>query len=164
MSTTVFNRHAYPAFVIPLALSSAVVSLTGTTTETALAAITNPAGAMGLSGALRITALWTHTNGVDDKILRVRLGGLTGTAFTAITATTTATTQTQTIISNRGSASSQVDGPLTSTGLGSSTAAVVTGTIDTSAETTIVLSGELENTADTVALQRYIVELLVGRD
>src|SRR5213079_2421852 len=50
-----------------LAQSAVAASVTGTLTETVLATIAIPAGAMGVNGAIRVTALWSYTNSADTK-------------------------------------------------------------------------------------------------
>lgn len=134
--------------------------VTGTTSETALATITIPAGAMGANGILRITGLATYTNSVNNKTLRYRFGnGLSGTAFASSVLTTTAATRLTMSIQNRNSASSQIGG-LANGSLGGTSTANVTGTIDTTSSQTLTISGQLANTGETITLESYIVELL----
>jgi hypothetical protein len=144
-----------------LAASAVQVAHTGNTAETALATITVPGGAMGANGILRITTLWSHTNGADNKLLRVRFSGAAGTTYLAITATTTATMRNQCQIANRNAANSQVGGAAAVTfGFGASSGAVVTSAVNTAADATIVITGQLGNAADNVNLESYLVELL----
>lgn len=139
----------------------AVAALTGTTAETTLATVTVPAGMLGPNGALDILALWTFTNSANVKTLRVRLGGLLGTAFLETTQTATAAAQTTTRIFNRGSVASQV-GFVASvvSGGGNSTGAIVTSAIDTSAAVSLVITGQLANAGESITLQDYSVRAL----
>lgn len=149
-------------FVVPTGGQSAVaVPLTGTASETALASVTIPAGAMGANGIIRVTALWTYTSNTNAKTLRVRFGnGLSGTAFqNHSTSNSTAAIRTFTTIQNRNSASSQIAG-MSSGQFTASSTANVTGTIDTTAQQTITLSGLLGSAGDTITLESYLVEVL----
>jgi len=114
---------------------------------------------MGANGILRITALFSYTNSVNNKTLRFRFGnGLSGTIFVSSINTTTASYRLTHVIQNRNSASSQVGGMLNGT-IGGSTSAVVTGTIDTTAQQTVSITGQLANTGETITLESYLVEL-----
>lgn len=140
--------------------SGVAVPVTGTASETSLAAITIPAGAMGANGILRINALFSYTNSGNTKTLRFRFGnGLSGTAFATSAGTTVAAIRLETQIQNRNSASSQVAGIAGAT-IGGTSTANVTGTIDTTASQTLTISGQLANTGETITLESYIVELL----
>jgi len=137
-------------------------SVTGTVTETALATITVPAGAMGLNGIIRVTPLFSYTNSANNKTLRVRLGGIGGPAFLSNAATTTLLAQPIVLIRNRGVANSQVGfTAATFSSVGITTGALATGSVDTSAATTVVISGQLANTGETITLESYLVELIV---
>lgn len=143
-----------------LAASAVQVPHTGTTSETALATIPIPAGAMGANGALRVLTLSSYPNSANAKITRVRLGGIAGTAFLAASTTTTVGTPNMTFIQNRNSQSSQVGSAVAdSKSFVSSATALVTGTIDTSAAQDLVISGQLALDTETMNLERYIVEV-----
>lgn len=144
-----------------VAQSNTAVSHTGDTNETALATITIPAGLMGATGTLRITTLWSHTNNANNKTLRTRLGGISGTAFSALVLTTTLTSHLVTIIRNVSAASQKSNPGVTTTIYGSSTSAMITGTINTANAQDLVLSGQCANGADTITLESYIVELIL---
>jgi hypothetical protein len=147
-------------WVIPTGGQSSVGASCGAdTTEDVLANITVPF--FGANGRLRITTLWTMTNSGNNKTMRVRLGGASGTIYMTSTQTTQATLKDMREIGNRNSASSQVGGmPGTSGGFGLSTTAVVTSTVDTSAGTVLVISGQKANSGETLTLESYCVELL----
>lgn len=154
---------AAPKAPVLLASSSATgMAVTGTTTETALATVTIPAGAMGLNGGVEIRTSWTYTNSANNKTIRHRFGGISGTVYFATTATTSATAVITTRIRNRGAANSQIGaGP--STGFGPYTGgsgAHVTSAVDTSAAVDISITGELANTGETITLNSYEVWLL----
>lgn len=143
-----------------LAQSASPASVTGTLTETALATVTIPAGAMGLNGALRITVLWSHTNSANTKTLNTRLGGVSGTIISGLPVTTTASTQAMTMLRNRGAANSQVRFGSTTNSFSAFSSAVVTHAVDTSVAQDLVLTGVLTNTGETITVEAYTVELL----
>ena len=151
--------HIFPEVI--LGASAVAVSVTAVTTEETLATITVPANMMGANGQIEVITLWTMTNGADDKIPRIRLGG---TAFFSYTATTIATLQSYCRIANRNNASSQVSMTNVSTfsgGFGTSASAVVTGAVATgTANRDITITGQKETAGDTLTLESYIVKLM----
>jgi hypothetical protein len=142
---------------IVLGSRAVAVSHTGNTTETTLATVVVPAGAMGANGALRVWTLWSHTNGANNKTLRVKLST---TAFVAIVNTSTATFQDLVTVMNRNSASSQLShAAAQATRFGASTSAVTTGSVDTSSAQNLTITGQLATGSDSVTLEGYSVEL-----
>jgi hypothetical protein len=151
-------------FRIPAGGASGVAtSVTNTLTETILATIPIAAGAMGPNGALRITAVFSHTNSANSKTLRIRLGGIGGTAFTDYTNTANAAQMTQRIIQNRNSQASQVAGPSTvPNAVAPTTGSSATGTINTAVAQDLVITGQMAALAETITLESYLVEILYG--
>lgn len=143
-----------------LGASAVAVSGPADTNENILATITIPAGAMGLNGILRVYSNWSFTNSANNKIMRVRLGGIGGTAYFQTTQTTQAWYADFRIISNRGVANSQV-GPQNSAQFGSGSGSPATSAIDTSAATTLVITGQKASAGDTLTLESYLVELIL---
>lgn len=144
--------------------STANSAVTGTTNETTLATITIPANSMGPNGRLKVTTTWSYTNSANAKSLRVRLNGIGGTAFLTGSVTTTDTAKYETEIYNKGATNSQecFSAPSAQGGWGTSTAAIITGAIDTTADRDIVITGQLVNTGETITLKNYKVEILYG--
>lgn len=146
-----------------LAASGVLASHTGDTTETALATIAIPAGAMGPNGMLKVTSLWTVPNSANNKTLRYRLGGGAGTEFLAYVATTSAAVHAQRVIQNRNSQASQVGfSPASSNSYVATTASNATGTINTANAQDLVISGQLASAGETITLEGYLVELKYG--
>lgn len=145
--------------VLVLGSSAVAVSGPADTAENILATVTIPAGAMGTNGRLRIESLWTITNSANNKIPRIRLGGIGGTQFMGRVIGAAATFYNLFTIANRGVTNSQIsnqaNGDVTI-----STAAVVTGTIDTSAAQTLVFTGQKASAGETITLESYLVELI----
>jgi len=140
---------------IILAQSGVASSVTGTTSETTLASITIPGGMMGANGSLRITPFFSVTNSANNKTLKVKLGS---TAFSSLAVTTSATTTLLVAVRNRGSASSQI--AMSSTGVGISTIAPQSGSVDTAVDQVLTITGQLASTGETITLEGYTVEVL----
>lgn len=140
-----------------LAKSSVAASHTGNTTETTLATVSIPAGAMGPNGRVRITSLWSATNNANNKSMRHKFGG---TNYFAQNMSTQQGWRHETEIANRNAANSQVGN--TSNVFGSQAAAPNTSAVDTTSAVTVLITGQLANSADTVTLESYRVEVLYG--
>lgn len=157
-------RAAAAALGVPfvLAQSGVQVSHTGDTNETILATITVPANAMGPNGRVIVTYIGSVTNNGNNKIFRIRFGGIGGTVFDQVTLTTSPSVRVQKEIINRNSAMSQVGMVATIGGFGSSGTAITTGSVDTTDAVDIVITGQLANGTDTIALEAYRVEVVYG--
>ena len=149
-----------------LGMSNVAVPLTGTTSITALATVSVPAGAMGLNGVLRVTTTWTCTNNANAKTARFNFGaagaGTGGTQYLSSNLASTTGTRDIRMVANRGSVSSQFGMPAGTPvgGLGTTAGALCTTTVDTSAASEICICGTLANSADTLTLESYLVELI----
>jgi len=143
-----------------LGASAAASSVTGTLTETALATVTVPASSLGANGRIRIFALFSFTNSANSKIMRIRFGGIAGDIFLTNTQTTNATLFCTKEFANRNATNSQVAFAQGQPGFAATTAAVTTGTQDTTVSKDVVISGLLANTGETITLESYTVEML----
>jgi hypothetical protein len=146
-----------------LAQSGVQVTNTGSTTENTLATITIPAGAIGANGSVRLTWAIGRVSGTANTVQgRVRFSGAASTIFGTIPLTTAQfSAKGQVDIVNRNSASSQIGGPSGATGgFSTSTSAVVTAAVDTTAETTIIITCQNTDAADVGALEFYRCELM----
>lgn len=164
--TRQFGDHVY---VAPqsgqwrlLGMNAVAVSHTGNTTETTLATIPVPAGAMGANGAIRVKVRGTCTNNANTKTPRVRLGGIGGSSFVGVAFTTVGTWMYEVIIQNRNSTASQ----LGSTYGNRTTDLVVvehprvTATVSTSSAQDLVITVQLGNAADSISVESYTVETM----
>lgn len=142
--------------------SAVAVSAPADTTEDTLATITIPANAMGANGRLRVSTFWSHTNSANNKTLRVRYSGASGTIFSTFTNTTTAAMRAQCEIVNRNATNSQVGGFNGTGGFGSGAASLLTSSVDTTAATTVVITGQKASSGETLTLESYLVELIPG--
>lgn len=139
-----------------IAQSAVAVPLTGTLTETTLATITIPAGAIGPNGSVEILTLWSYTNSANTKTMKVKLGA---TAINTAAGTTTATSQQFARVANRNSAASQIAFSNSTSGFGNSAGANITSAVDTSASVDITITGTLTNTGETITLESYVVKI-----
>ena len=137
---------------------AAFPDVTGTTAETSIVAMTIPGGTLGANGVVRIRVLSTHTNNTNAKTLRVYFGGV---LVLGPTMTTTATFRDEHEIFNRNSVSSQVfyGSGSQAGGFGSTSGALLTGTVNTASDVTVEVTGQLGNAADSIILQSLIVEV-----
>lgn len=138
-----------------IAATGVAASTTGDTVENTLATITVPA--MGPRDILIIRTLWTVTNSVNTKTMRVKFGSFTAYARgeTAI-----ASNEKMTIIQNRGATNSQVAWANNATGFSTSANANTTGAQDTTGNVTLLITGQNGLAAETITLEAYYVELL----
>jgi len=147
-----------------LAMSATAVPLTGTLTETALATVPIPIGALAANSMLRITALWSFVNSTaDNKFVIIRLAGVSGDAYFSNNYTNTLSLETVTHIWGR-TLTSQLgkQAGLGQAG-GSSTSANKTSSRNMATAIDLVLNGQLvTSTANTITLEAYIVELMAG--
>lgn len=143
-----------------LAASAVAVPLTGSTSETALATISIPAGAMGANGSLRIWTTWSVNNNANAKTGRIRLGGISGTAHQTGQFVSSLAGNEVLLISNRNSQASQLSQQNSTSPFGTNGNGNNTGTDNTANALDLVISGQLANSGDTITLERYIVEIL----
>lgn len=143
--------------------SGVQVATVNNTAEQVLATIPIIGGLLGVNGVIRVSTLWTLTNNVNVKTLRVRLGGVAGTIFWAVAGASIATLKGHCQIANRGAQASQVAMDSATLAFGSSTGAVVTGTIDTSINQDLVITAQKATGTDTTILEAYQVEICPGQ-
>ena len=135
----------------------------GDATETALATITLPAGAMGANGVVRVVFSLSHTSSANVKTFRVRWNGLAGSNFMQMGPTTTANSSGRVEIHNRNATNSQVagGGGNTAGGWGSAASGLGTASVDTTAAVDIVLTCNWAGatSGETIQLEHYTVEV-----
>lgn len=138
-------------------LAQSAVAVTGAldTNENTFATVTIPAHAIGKNGRIVVHTAWTHTNS-NNKTLRVKFGGTNTTARVVSTAGTV-TLRTEGF--NRNSSASQLWKPADYDGIGTSTGAIVTSSIDTTAAVTLLITGQKATGTDALTLESYSVEI-----
>lgn len=171
-SDTTLSRAAAGALAVEgkpipyvFAQSAVSVAVGAVTTETALATITIPGGAMGPNGCVIIDTAWLVTANANAKTLRIRAGGIAGTEYQSYApgATIVANNRTTTI-NNVNSQSSQraLGSPFNISGVGSTTSGQQISTVDTSVDWDLVISGQKASSGDTLSLEAYRVIICYG--
>lgn len=133
-------------------------ALTGTTAETEIGTYTLPAGILGATGMVRVTAFYSMVGTAGTKAPRIKFGG---SAF--VGNTNAANVLSQSLI---GLVINKTAGTQTCTALGSATGlgAVVSSSlslaVDTTAPVVIQFTGQLGSAADSITLDRYIIEVV----
>lgn len=145
--------------------SGAGASAGAVVTEEVLATITVPGGAMGANGVIQLFTHFSVNNSVNNKTLRVRVGGVSGTEFMslAISGTTIASGR-LTVIANKNATNSQtaIASIGNANGVGQGTVAPPTASVDTTASWDIVISGQKASSGDTLTLVNYFAFLYYG--
>lgn len=140
-------------------------SLTGSTSETAMATVNIPANALGPNGIIRVQAFFSGmTSSANTKTVRVRFNGLSGTSMASIAFSTVTTGNIMATIQNRASVTSQVGwgfGCRGTDGIQSLTTAT-TASIDTKASVDLVISAQLASGAEAIVMDQFLVELIPG--
>lgn len=144
-----------------LARSHEQVAAPANTSENILAAITVPGGLLGDDGTVAVTdSVWSSTSSANNKNIRARLGGISGTLFgPGVTMTNVTTGRLMCNISNRGTPNANIGASISSRGIDNllNTIAPVTGTVDTTVAQTLVLTGQKASSGETLALESYTV-------
>lgn len=143
-----------------LAQVGAALVAPANTAENILATIIIPANMIGVNGSVRIWTLWSMTNNANVKTYRVRLGGISGTIFQQLAGVSLAQFSALCRIANRGSVSSQVGQDPAINGIGSSTVAITTSSVNTGIDSTIDITAQKATGGDTVTLESYSVEVV----
>lgn len=146
------------------AQSGTAASVGAVTTEATLATISFAGGEIGANGWIQVDTLWTTTNNANSKNLRIRVGGVAGTAMMDVNNTSAVFLFRPLVIVNSGSASSQkAQAPATNgTGSGSGTASPPTATVNTAAAWDLVITGQKGVSGDTLTLEAYRVLVCYG--
>jgi hypothetical protein len=107
-----------------------------------------------------VSLVTSNPASANNKLVRVRLGGLSGTAFLQATHTTNTLFVAQRLIQNRNSQSSQVVGAAgQNNSLAASAASATTGAVDMSSAQSLVITGQLANAAESGTLESWLVEV-----
>lgn len=139
------------------------VSLTGTTTETAIGTYTLQGGIMSRVGQLDVVALVSCTNNANTKTFRVRkadVGSISTGAYYSAAVTSVLNIQLFTCIKSNNSTTAQKGFGSTGgviPGLGTVAASIITTSRNMSLPCDISVTGQLGNSADTISLRGYYV-------
>ena len=139
-----------------VAATQGQVSVTGTTSETNLASLRIPAGAMGRNGHIEVKALWSYTNNTDAKTVLFRLGTASGIGGAALnvapTLTSSATAQLMVVLRANNATNSQYAFPGSPAVPFGSTGAMAPTSVDMTQDAYINLTGQLAVSTDTLTL------------
>jgi len=142
---------------VPLVVTTTgQVSLTGSTTETNMAALRIPANTMGANGVIEVKCFWSYTNSSNNKTILHRLGATSGSGgvsvIGSVIVTTTASSQTMAIIRNNNAVNSQTVFASASTPFGPSGSAPLTSSQNSAADLYININGQLAVGTETLTL------------
>lgn len=155
------DAEDYPAVAQPVEVlsSSAVATPCALTAiDEVLASFTIPAGTLGVNSILQIEPLWTFTDSVNNKIVKVKVGGVA--VYTA-TRTTVVKEAPLVVLANRNSLVSQIQ-PYDNSYVAAGSGVPATYTIDFSVAVDVEITGQRANAADTLALQYFRTLHFVG--
>lgn len=129
------------------------------TTQTSFTTVTLPGGSMSTHGYVRITILGSMTNSASSKVFYVIFGG---TNYLAMTGTSVAELQNMVMIRNAGATNSQKGYAATANAFGTSSTAVVTSSVDTTADVTIDFQCKwTANVAsEAINLEGFLIEVI----
>lgn len=141
-----------------VAQSAVPASVTGTLSETTLATIAIPAGAMGVNGKIRVVSYWSCTNNANGKTVNFRIAGSLFGATGSLANNASACYQQEIMAVNATNAQKMRQNPAAP--FGSSTGGISTLAVDMTQAQNITLTAVLTNVGDTVTLEAYTVEIL----
>lgn len=144
---------------IELLSSSAVAaSCVSIAVDEVLASFTISAGTLGVNSILQIEPCWTFTNTANNKILRIKVGGVS--VYTS-TRTTSEREGPLFVIANRNSLSSQIH-PYTTTYFTAGSGVPATSTINFAVDQSIQITGQRANAGDSLTLEYYRMSHFIG--
>lgn len=145
-----------PASEIMLPPFLAGSAFTGSTTKTALATITIPAGIMGPNDVAEVEWLCSYTNNANNKTFDVDFGA---TNFHSQVTATNACNSQKKFIFNRNSITSQVSSAI-NVSYGAVAASLVTMSENTANSIAVKFSVTLASAADSATLERFSVNII----
>jgi hypothetical protein len=155
------DAEDYPAVTKPvevLSSSAVAASCALTAADEVLGSFTVRAGIIGVNSIIQIEPLWTFTNSANNKILKVRIGGVT--VYSA-TRTTSVKEAPLIVLANRNSLASQIqpyDNAYVTAGAGEP----ATYTINFANLVTVDITGQRANSSDTLKLEYFRALHFVG--
>lgn len=157
------SRNILPSGEVSVIGCAAVlVSVTGTTAETALYTVAIPDGIMGPNSAMRIEPTWSYTNSANNKLLRLRIGTtISGAILYERTRTASVTESPLIVIANRGAQNLQANiyAPLGSYG-NNIVSAIGTNNFNFATPgLNLYLTGQLANTLETISMESLMVSV-----
>jgi hypothetical protein len=151
---------AVTGFSRPLMAKTSGSDTGNTTAETVFATAYLPPLAMGLNGMLKMLLNWTATNNANSKMMRVRLGGLSGTVIWSFDAASHALGHHQIVCGNANNQASQVTDSTNIVDNVSSTVAAAGSAVDTTVAQQVVFTIQKAAGTDTFIPRHTLIELL----
>lgn len=155
------DAEDYPAVTKPvevLSSSAVAASCALTAADEVLGSFTVRAGIIGVNSIIQVEPLWTFTSSANNKILKVKVGGVT--VYSA-TRTTSVKEAPLIVLANRNSLASQIQ-PLDNTYVMAGLGAPATYMINFANNVTIDITGQRASNDDTLKLEYYRVLHFVG--
>lgn len=117
-----------------------------------------PANTLGENGGIRVTSLWSMTNNANAKTVRYYYGAFN---FTSINNANGGSAETMSRFQNFGATNVQRGFNPTSSATypGTSTAAILTGTVDSTAAVNLIITGQKASAGDSMILVGVLVEV-----
>lgn len=137
---------------VTLLCDGAGYTVTGTTSETELLAVTIPGGLMSANGQIEVVSYWSETNNANAKTIRMKIGGFSGTTINSIGAVSFLTMNDLLIVRNDNSTTAQKGMSSSTSGVGSAGTATVSSAIDTSSDFQLSFTGQLTVGTDSIGL------------
>lgn len=155
------GSHWLPVGEVLLFVDNVGATLTTVTTETVLSKFTLNKKLASPNMTIVVNSLWSMSSSANNKIPRVRFGGIAGTEYINPQITTSGSFQSECLIRSRNALNSQVGmaSPPTSA-YGASSVVGVTSSLDMAVnDAEIVISGQLTNNTDNLTLRGYTITL-----
>lgn len=155
------DAEDYPAVTKPvevLSSSAVAASCALMAADEVLGSFTVRAGIIGVNSIIQIEPLWTFTSSANNKVLKVRIGGVT--VYSA-TRTTSVKEAPLIVLANRNSLASQIqpyDNAYVTAGAGEP----ATYTINFANLVTVDITGQRANSSDTLKLEYFRALHFVG--
>ncbi len=157
----VADAENYPLISRPIEIlsgSAVAASCTTTAIDEVLVSFTIAAGVLGVNSVLQIEPLWTFASSVNNKVLKIKIGG---TTVYSATRTTSVKEAPLFVLANRNSLASQIH-PYDNNYATAAPSAPVTSAINFANAQTVEITGLRANSGDTLTLEYYRILHFIG--
>lgn len=157
----VADAENYPLISRPIEIlsgSAVATSCKTTAIDEVLASFTIAAGIVGVNSVLQIEPLWTFTSSVNNKVLKIKIGG---TTVYSAARTTSVKEAPLFVLANRNSLASQIH-PYDNNYATAGSATPVTSAINFANAQTVEITGLRTDSGDTLTLEYYRILHFIG--
>ncbi|SDA12649.1 hypothetical protein SAMN05216428_10559 [Nitrosospira sp. Nsp11] len=157
----VADAENYPLISRPIEIlsgSAVATSCALTAIDEVLASFTIAAGILGVNSVLQIEPLWTFASSANNKVLKIKIGGMT--VYSA-TRTTSVKEAPLFVLANRNSLASQIH-PYDNNYVVGGLDTPVTSAINFANAQTVEITGLRTNSGDTLTLEYYRILHFIG--